>query len=281
MNLLERVLTLLRANLNAVVEKSDDPEKTLRQLQLDMRNQLVQVKTQVATAISESRKLQSRAAAKQAEADVWYKKAENAVQHNNESAARDALIRHNDIIKLSNRYQQQQQEQDQLITTMRTVLRQLESKIAEVEATIELLVTRKRNALLQQRVYDALSKTGGSVDKEKASRAQDAVMEAEARARAMADLHKRDLDFQLDQLSEEQVIDQQLDQLRAKQRSAGEPPLLQEGKAHLSPLLDPQPQNNEPSKKRASARKEAAAPQREPSPSGQLDLEELRRLMEK
>src|SRR5581483_2227137 len=94
MNLLERVLTLLRANLNAVVEKSDDPEKTLRQLQLDMRNQLVQIKTQVATAISESRKLQSRAAAKQAEADVWYKKAENAVQHNNESAARDALMRH-------------------------------------------------------------------------------------------------------------------------------------------------------------------------------------------
>src|ERR1051326_2321594 len=192
MNFFERVLTLLRANLNAVVEKSDDPEKTLRRLQLDMRNQLVQVKTQVATAISESRKLQGRAAEKRAEASTWYKKAENAIQHNNESAARDALIRHNDLLNLAERYQQQQQEQDQLVATMRSVLRQLESKIAEVEATIELLVTRKRNALLQQRVYDALNKTGGSVDKEKANRAQDAVMEAEARARAMADLHKRD-----------------------------------------------------------------------------------------
>jgi phage shock protein A len=280
MNLLERVLTLLRANLNAVVEKSDDPEKTLRQLQLDMRNQLVQVKTQVATAISESRKLQSRAAEKRAEADTWYKKAEHAVQHNNESAARDALTRHNDLVKLSERYQQQQQEQDQLISTMRSVLRQLESKLAEVEATIELLVTRKRSALLQQRVYDALSKTGG-VDKEKANRAQDAVMEAEARARAMADLHKRDLDFQLDRLSEDQVIDQQLDELIARKRSANEPPLLQEGNAHLTPLLDPQPQSNEPSKKRASAKKGASEPSQEPSPSGQLNIEELRRLMEK
>src|SRR6266516_3457945 len=53
MNLLERVLTLLRANLNTMVEKADDPEKVLRQLQLDMRNQLMQVKTQVATAIAE------------------------------------------------------------------------------------------------------------------------------------------------------------------------------------------------------------------------------------
>ena len=280
MNLLERVLTLLRANLNAVVEKSDDPEKTLRRLQLDMRNQLMQVKTQVATAISESRKLQARAGEKRSEANTWYKKAENAVQHTNESAARDALTRYNDLVKLADRYQQQQQEQDQLIATMRNVLRQLESKIAEVEATIELLVTRKRSALLQQRVYDALNKTGGGVDKEKANRAQDAVMEAEARARAMADLHARDLDFQLDQLSEEQGLDQQLNEIKRRQ-GAQEPQLLQEGKTHPSPLLDPRPQNNEPSKKRASAKKTASEPDQETSPAGQLNIEELRRLMEK
>ena len=280
MNLLERVLTLLRANLNAVVEKSDDPEKTLRRLQLDMRNQLVQVKTQVATAISESRKLQARAAEKRAEASTWYKKAEHAVQHNNESAARDALARHNDLLKLAERYQQQQQEQDQLVATMRSVLRQLESKIAEVEATIELLVTRKRSALLQQRVYDALNKSGSSADREKANRAQDAVMEAEARARAMADLHKRDLDFQLDQLSEEQTLDQQLNEL-TRRHGAQELPLLQEGQAHPSPLLDPQPRNNEPSKKRASAKKAPSDAAREASPSAQLNIEELRKLMEK
>jgi len=284
MNLLERVLILLRANLNAVVEKSDDPEKTLRQLQLDMRNQLMQVKTQVATAISESRKLQGRAREKQAEADTWYKKAEHAVQHNNESAARDALTRYNDLLKLAGRYLQQQQEQDQLITTMRGVLRQLESKIAEVETTIELLVTRKRNAALQQRVYDALSKTGGTVDKEKANRAQDAVMEAEARARAMADLHKRDLDFQLDQLSSEQVIEQQLDELKAKKRNTKEPPLLHDGNPNLSPLLHPRPQSSEPSRKRANAKKEApevSEASQESSSGSQLDIEQLRRLMEK
>src|SRR5918912_699837 len=86
MNLLERVLTLLRANINTVVEKSDDPEKVLRQLQLDMRNQLVQVKTQVATAIAESHKLQGRSKEKVAEADVWFKKAEQAVQQGNDNA---------------------------------------------------------------------------------------------------------------------------------------------------------------------------------------------------
>ena len=74
MNLLERVLTLLRANLNTVAEKSEDPEKTLRQIQLDMRNQLVQVKTQVATAIAEERKLEKRSQELLGEAALWLKR---------------------------------------------------------------------------------------------------------------------------------------------------------------------------------------------------------------
>src|SRR6266705_5796915 len=93
MNLLERVLTLLGANLNTMVEKADDPEKVLKQLQLDMRNQLVQVKTQVATAIAESHKLQSRSKEKTAEAETWLRKAEQAIQQNNDDGARAALTR--------------------------------------------------------------------------------------------------------------------------------------------------------------------------------------------
>ena len=172
-----------------------------------MRNQLVQVKTQVATAIAESRKLQTRSKERKAEAETWMRKAEQAIQQNNDDAARDALTHYNDYMRQAQRYEQQQQEQEKLVTTMRSALRQLEAKISEVETTIDLLITRKRNALLQQRVFDALGKTGASKDKERASRAQDAVMEAEARARAMAELHKRDLDTQLEQLSEEQIVD--------------------------------------------------------------------------
>lgn len=288
MNLLERVLMLLKANLNSVIEKSDDPEEALRRLQLDMRNQLVQVKTQVATAISESRKMQARAAEKKAEADAWYKKAASAVQHDNDTSAREALTRYNDSIKLALRYQKQQLEQDQLVTTMRNALRQLEAKIAEVETTIELLATRKRNALLQQRVYDALSKSGSQGEKERAqaNRAQDAVLEAEARARAMADLHSRDLDTQLDQLSAEQLIQQQLDKLKSQQRAA-EPPLLTDGSQHRVSLLPPIPQDNEPARKRPPKQATQASQANQPQPSQRselsspLDIEELKRLMEK
>lgn len=245
MNLLERVLTLLRANVNTMVEKADDPEKVLKQLQLDMRNQLVQVKTQVATAIAEGHKLQKRSKEMTAEADMWLKKAEQAIQQNHDDTARTALTRHNDMLKQAQRYQQQQKQQEQLVVTMRSVLRQLEAKIAEVETTIELLVARKRNALIQQRVFDALNKTGAQKDTEHAPMAQDAVLEAEARARALAELHKRALDTQLDQLTQEHVIERQMRELKAKHQPPQEQP---------SPLLPPQVQKEQPVKKRAGAK---------------------------
>lgn len=277
MNLLERVLTLLGANLNSMIEKADDPEKVLRQLQLDMRNQLVQVKTQVATALAESHKLQKRCKERMVEAETWKRKAEQAIQQNNDDAARKALTHYNDIFKQARRYEQLQQEQEQLVITMRSALRQLEAKISEVETTIDLLVTRKRNALLQQRVFDALNKTGGPKEKESASRAQDAVLEAEARARALAELHKRDLGTQLEQISEEQFIEQQIQELKAKRQ---QPPLLNEGNPIPSPLIPPQPQADSPVKKKLESQSAQEEPAPSPSSRKELDIAELKKLSE-
>src|SRR5207302_949635 len=280
MNLLERVLTLLGANLNSMIEKADDPEKVLRQLQLDMRNQLVQVKTQVATAIAEGHKLQKRSKERMVEADTWLKKAEQAIQQNNDDTARKALSQYNDILKQARRYEQLQKEQEQLVITMRGALRQLEAKISEVETTIDLLVTRKRNALLQQRVFDVLNKTGGPKEKELASRAQDAVLEAEARARALAELHNRDLGTQLDQISEEQFIEQQIQELKAKKQPVREPALLHEGNPIPSPLIPPQPRADNPARKKVESQPAQEEPAPSPSSRKELDIAELKKLLE-
>jgi len=275
MNLLERVLTLLRANLNTVIEKSDDPEKALRQLQLDMRNQLVQVKTQVATAIAEGHKLRTRSEERKVEADLWMKKAEQAIQQGNDDAARIALVRYNDFTKQVQRYQQQQKDQEHLVRTMRTALRQLEVKISEVETTLDLLAARKRNALLQQRVFDALNKTGGPQEKERTTKAQDAVLEAEARARALADLRQRDFDTQMDQLSTEKSLEEQLNALKAKKR-----PLLQEGNGQEAGLLRPQPRSQQPVRRREPETQKKMHPVSEPSTQKDVDIEQLKHLLD-
>lgn len=261
MNLLERVLTLLRANLNTVVEKADDPEKVLQQLRLDMHNQLVQVKTQVATAIAESHRLRKRSQEKKAESAMWLEKAEQAIQQGRDDVARRALASHNDLDKQVQRYQQSQKEQEQFVSTMRNALRQLEAKYAEIETTLDLLATRRRRALVEQQTFDALNKSGKLPEKARVDKARDAVLDAEARAQALADLHARDLNAQLDQLSEEQLIEQQLNALKAKKGLTPEQPLLHDGQPQTSPLLSPQPKSGEPNRKRPRAQ---SRPQTEP-----------------
>ena len=58
MALLERVSTLVRANLNDLIDKAEDPEKMLKQVIIDMQNQLLQVKTQVALALADQHLLE-------------------------------------------------------------------------------------------------------------------------------------------------------------------------------------------------------------------------------
>ena len=60
MALLERVATLIRANLNDMVERAENPEKLLKQVILDMQNQFLQVKTQVAIAIADLHLLEKK-----------------------------------------------------------------------------------------------------------------------------------------------------------------------------------------------------------------------------
>ncbi len=288
MNLLERVLTLLRANLDTMVEKADDPEKTLRQLQLDMRNQLVQVKTQVATAIAEGHKLQKQCQERTGEAEKWLHKAELAVQQGNDESARNALAHYNAVNKQLQRYQLQKKEQDQLVLTMRNVLQQLESRILEIDTTLELIATRKRNALLQQRVFDALNKNTPVSEQNKTIKAKEVLIESEARARALAALHQRRLSTQLEELSKEQLVEQQLQKLKhgkvnhssLKNVRSGPDNTRNTGPlSHIAPATETQTGQKQTGQDINQRRKSLQAPA-EPSTSQDLDLEHLQALLD-
>jgi phage shock protein A len=60
MAVLERVATLVRANLNDLIDRAEDPEKMIKQVILDMENQLVQVKTQVAISMADQHMLEKK-----------------------------------------------------------------------------------------------------------------------------------------------------------------------------------------------------------------------------
>ena len=91
MALLERVSTLIRANLNDLVDKAEDPEKMIKQVILDMQNQLMQVKTQVAIAIADQHVLEKRQKENEEKTAEWTRKAEMAVDKKQDDLALAAL----------------------------------------------------------------------------------------------------------------------------------------------------------------------------------------------
>ena len=93
MALMERVATLIRANLNDLIVQAEDPEKMLRQVIVDMQNQLRQVKTQVAIAITDQHLLAKKQKEHESQAAEWFRKAELAI-----SKEQDELHTHGKLL---------------------------------------------------------------------------------------------------------------------------------------------------------------------------------------
>src|SRR6201993_815500 len=111
MALLERVATLVRANLNDLIDKAEDPEKMIKQIILDMQNQLLQVKTQVAIAIADQHLLEKKQKENSDAASEWVRKAEMAVDKKHDDLARVALERSISYKELAESFTQQLADQ--------------------------------------------------------------------------------------------------------------------------------------------------------------------------
>jgi phage shock protein A len=148
MGLLDRVTTLIKANLNDLIDKAEDPEKLLKQLLLDMQNQFMQVKTQVALAIADQHLLEKKQQENLEAQKEWLRKAELAVQKNEEDLARLALERSLTYETTAKNFAQQIEDQSHQVQILRDALHRLEQKMTETKAKTELLIAQHRRARL-------------------------------------------------------------------------------------------------------------------------------------
>ena len=155
MSLLDRVSTLLRANLNDLVEKAEDPEKLLKQIVLDMENQLMQVKTQVAIAIADQHLLGKKRKEQETQSAEWRGKAELAVQKGNDDLARAAIERALSHDQLMQGFAAQEEDQKHEADNLRQALRKLEQKLSETRAHSEMLIAEHRRARVVGRATNA------------------------------------------------------------------------------------------------------------------------------
>src|SRR2546423_15057279 len=107
MGLLERVSTLIRANLNDAIDRAEDPEKMIKQVILDMENQYLQVKTQVAVSIADQHMLEKKFKENDDAGKEWMRKAESAVDKSEDGFAQAALDRYQTSQRLAESYRGQ------------------------------------------------------------------------------------------------------------------------------------------------------------------------------
>ena len=111
MALLERVATLVRANLNDLIDQAENPETLIKQVILDMQNQFLLVKTQVAIAIADQHVLQQKQQENESKAADWMRRAELAVDKQHDDLARAALERATSCRRVAHTFGQQVADQ--------------------------------------------------------------------------------------------------------------------------------------------------------------------------
>ena len=216
MALLERVSTLVRANLNDLVDKAEDPEKMIKQVILDMQNQLLQVKTQVAIAIADQHLLEKKKQENEDKVPEWMRKAELAVDKKQDDLARAALLRVESYRELSGNFNQQVEDQKAQVENLKSALRKLEQKLAEANAKADLLIAQHRRARAASKASDAQSGMSANTKSATFDRMKRKVAREEAVGQAKAEILADDVEDRLAALEKEDRIEQLLVELKTK-----------------------------------------------------------------
>lgn len=148
MTLLERVATLIKADLNDLIDKAENPEKLLKQLLLDIQNQYMQLKTQVAMAVAEQHLLEQKRNEYLETQKQWLDKADLALRKSDEALARTALERSLTFENAAKTFAQQIQDESRHVLLLRDSLHRLEHKMTETKARAELLIAQHRRSRL-------------------------------------------------------------------------------------------------------------------------------------
>jgi phage shock protein A len=223
MSLLERVSSLVRANVNDMLDKAEDPEKMIKQYLIDMHNQLIQVKTQVAAAMADEQKLYQRYMDAQNQSNDWQHKAELAVQKSDDDLAKQALQRRNSFQETADGFKAQYDEQKKEFDVLKDSLQKLEGKIQEAETKKDLLIARSHVADTQNLVHATTDRLSSTSAFDGFDRMEDKVRQKEAMASASEELQRDPLEDKFAALEKTDDLDRQLADLKAKSQGGGSP----------------------------------------------------------
>lgn len=157
MGIFARLAQLIKSNLNDLISRSEDPEKMLNQVVLDMNTQLIEAKKQVASSIADEKRLLKQMEQEMSQAAEWERRAMMALKAGNEELAKDALSRKKEHDALGTSYKEQWEKQKAAVEQLKRALRMLNDKIEEAKRKKNVLIARKKRAEAQKAIQETMS----------------------------------------------------------------------------------------------------------------------------
>src|SRR5262245_25650922 len=188
MGIFARLATLIKSNLNDLISRSEDPEKMLNQVVIDMANQLIEAKKQVAVSIADEKRLAKHAEQEAANAAEWERRAMLAVKAGDDALAKEALARKKEHEALANTLKDQWQKQKNAVEQLKTALRMLNNKIEEAKRKKNVLIARKKRAEAQRAIQETMSGMNNVSAFETFDRMSAKIDEIEAQAEASSEI---------------------------------------------------------------------------------------------
>ena len=183
MAIFERLSDLVRANINDLIDKAEDPEKMVKQIIIDMEDQLRKSTQSLGTAMGSLNSVKKQMETAQAQSNNWQAKAKTCLEQGNEELAKQAL---------ENKVKQDQMvaQYQEMVTSMETQVNEIKSQIDIMKQKLEEARSKQAMLVARSQMADAkkqMSKSLGNMDTKSAFAKMDKMEQKVAQKEADAD----------------------------------------------------------------------------------------------
>lgn len=218
MGIFSRISDIIRANINDLLDKAEDPVKMIKQMVIDMQEAVTKATAALAQAMAQEKKLQRDYEKYVALSAEWENKALLALQAGNEDLARKALVKKNEAEQQAAQYKQMYEQAAQTTATLKQQVEQLKTKLDEARMKESMLIARSQAAKAQKEIAKNISTFDHSSIFSKFSKFEDKILKQEAEAQALTQLAEGSLslDDEFKKLSSNSSVEDDLIKLKAK-----------------------------------------------------------------
>ncbi|HNV70083.1 MAG TPA: PspA/IM30 family protein [Candidatus Ozemobacteraceae bacterium] len=220
MGIFKRISMIIRSNINALIDKAEEPEKMLEQIIADMIENMREIKLQVARSMRDEKMLERKVEENEKLAQEYTTKAELALEKGDDTLAREALKRRKSYQSIGESLKKELEEQHKVVEMLQTSFKALEVKIEEAKNKRQILLSRQKRAETQVDLSTTLDGVSEQADLlESFERMADKVSRSEAMASALVDMEKGSVEEKFSKLEEEKSVEDELKLLKDRMKS--------------------------------------------------------------